>query len=133
MARLDLVAETIAPICVALIVGYASKSEYTANLIAFILVAAWNWLTAPVEYVLLQRLYQSQPGLQASKNLEIDREEQSSVGVLGAVSQSWELFSYVLLLLLLLRNSNIVSCQETIHRLSYSCQRIPLHDCNEST
>lgn len=92
MARLDLVAETFAPICVALIVGYASKSAYVANLIGFVLVATWNWLTAPVEYVLLRRIYASQSGLQTSKSSSTADSEQAGMG--NALSNAWELFSY---------------------------------------
>lgn len=95
MARLDLVAETFAPIVVALIVSYANKCAYTANLIAFLFVAAWNWGTAPLEYVLLRRLCESQPSLQASKSATTVASDESE-GALNcsALANSWELFSY---------------------------------------
>ena len=89
MARLDLVAETFAPICVALIIGYASKRAYVANLIGFVLVAMWNWLTAPVEYVLLRRIYASESGLHTSKSSDAQH-----AGMGNSLSNAWELFSY---------------------------------------
>lgn len=97
MARLDLIAETFAPLCVALLIEYMiCKDPYISNMSTFGIVAFWNWSTAPLEYYLLSNVWSRQPALHAYDKV-ITSDKVITENPLSTLIHSWELYSYALI------------------------------------
>src|SRR4051812_5215108 len=95
MSRLDLISETCAPIVIGLMIGYMSKNAYVSNRNSFLIVAAWNWATSPIEYLLLRSIWNRVPQLRtAGRSCNASKEFTGGENPFLIIYHTWRLFSY---------------------------------------